>query len=377
MISKLKSTLALNLSNMRGWRTNRKIVVFESDDWGSIRMASKRSYNTLLRKGYPVNQCDYNRNDALESNEDLTRLMEVLDMVKDKNGNPAKITMNNIVANPIFDKIKQSGFSKYYFEPFTETLKRYENTDRVMGLYLEGLERNLFQMQFHGREHVNINRWLYKLKSGDQALLDAFEQNMFTLSRDGNTSGRRDNLDAFGMAYSEEFESMESIIESGLELFKDIWGFGSKSFIAPCYVWPKFIEQLLYNHKVQYIQGGRAQIIPLEGLELRFKKKYHYTGESNEWSMKYLVRNVQFEPVAFSSNKNTAVDLTMKDIHNAFLWNKPAIISTHRVNYIGRINPVNSDENLKLLEKLIKKIVKRYPNVEFMSTDQVGELIKN
>src|SRR5690606_21128331 len=123
--------------------------------------------------------------------------------------------------------------------------------------------------------------------------------------------------------------------------------------------------------------GGRAQIIPLEGLELRFKKKYHYTGESNEWSMKYLVRNVQFEPVAFSSNKNTAVDLTMKDIHNAFLWNKPAIISTHRVNYIGRINPVNSDENLKLLEKLIKKIVKRYPNVEFMSTDQVGELIKN
>lgn len=362
---------------MRGWRTNRKIVVFESDDWGSIRMSSKESYNKLLGKGYPIDKCVYNRNDALESNEDLIRLMDVLNTARDKNGNPAKVTMNNIIANPEYDKIRQSNFREYYFEPFTETLKRYNNTDKVMDLYREGLKKNLFQMQFHGREHVNVNRWLYKLQQNDQALLDAFDHNMFTLSKGNNTSGRRDNLDAFGLAYVKEFESMESIVKTGLLLFKQIWNFESKSFIAPCYVWPKFIEPLLKKYNVQYIQGGHVQIIPLEGVELKFKKAYHYTGQANDLGMNYLIRNVQFEPVVFEKNKESSVDLAMKEIENAFFWKKPAIISTHRVNYIGRINTKNSGYNLKLLKELLKRIVKKYPDVEFMSTDQLGELIKN
>lgn len=33
-------TVIKNFSNLPGWRTNRKIVVIESDDWGSIRMPS-------------------------------------------------------------------------------------------------------------------------------------------------------------------------------------------------------------------------------------------------------------------------------------------------------------------------------------------------
>ena len=30
-----------NLVNYNGWQTNRKIIVFESDDWGAIRTPSK------------------------------------------------------------------------------------------------------------------------------------------------------------------------------------------------------------------------------------------------------------------------------------------------------------------------------------------------
>ena len=33
-----------NLLSIPGWRTNRHIVVIESDDWGSIRMPSKEVY---------------------------------------------------------------------------------------------------------------------------------------------------------------------------------------------------------------------------------------------------------------------------------------------------------------------------------------------
>jgi glycosyltransferase involved in cell wall biosynthesis len=54
--------------NIPRWRTNRKIVVFESDDWGSIRMPSISVLQELRAFGIPVDKSPYCRFDALESN---------------------------------------------------------------------------------------------------------------------------------------------------------------------------------------------------------------------------------------------------------------------------------------------------------------------
>ena len=59
------------MANIPGWRTGRRIVVFESDDWGSIRMAWRAVYDLLLKRGYKVDRCTYNWQDALESNKDI------------------------------------------------------------------------------------------------------------------------------------------------------------------------------------------------------------------------------------------------------------------------------------------------------------------
>lgn len=372
MVQKIKS----NIINIPGWRTNRKIVVFESDDWGMIRMASKGAYRRLLKKGYPVDQCAYNSNDALESNEDLESLMEVLDSVKDKNGNPAKFTLNNIVANPDFQKIKESEFQNYFHELFTTTLRRYSDTERVIDLYREGRSRRLFQVQFHGREHVNINRWLEALKKSDRAFKDAFNENMFTVASGPGVSGRRDFLDSFGMAYASEKESMESIITSGAALFENIWGFRPKSFIAPCYVWTSDIEKALHQAGVRYIQGTHIQRVPEDTLELKIKRQYHFQGQKNRLGMRYLIRNAFFEPTE-SKNGDREINNTLHQISIAFKWNKPAIISSHRVNFIGRINPKNRDDNLKLLSQLLNSIIKTYPDAEFMSSDDLGTLMDN
>ena len=45
-----KNSLARHYVNFRGWNTKSKIVVIESDDWGSIRTPSKEIYNHLLKK---------------------------------------------------------------------------------------------------------------------------------------------------------------------------------------------------------------------------------------------------------------------------------------------------------------------------------------
>lgn len=368
--------LKRNLINILGWTTNLKIIVFESDDWGMIRMASRDSFNRLLAKGYPVDRCVYNRNDALETNEDLLFLMEILDMFKDRRGNPAKFTLNNVVGNPNFNKIKESKFEEYFYEPFTETLKRYDNSHHVMDLYSEGKENNLFQLQFHGREHVNVNRWIGALQRKDKIFLDAFKEGMFTVASGNSTSGRRDYLDAFGNAYGNEIESMQSIIQSGTNLFEDIWGFKSESFIAPCYIWSKEIEPILAKCGIKYIQGIHIQSEPKIGLTLESKKVFHYQGQKGSNNIRYLVRNVHFEPVEKYSVKET-LDATMRQIENSFLWHKPAIIGSHRANYIGSINPENRSRNLKALKQLIRTILLKYPEVVFMSSDQLGQLMEN
>jgi len=46
--------LIKNASNIPGWRTNRRIVVIESDDWGSIRMPSNDTHAKLVSQGLPL-----------------------------------------------------------------------------------------------------------------------------------------------------------------------------------------------------------------------------------------------------------------------------------------------------------------------------------
>ena len=72
MLKKIKRKVAQNLGNLRGWSTNRKTIIIESDDWGSIRMSSKDNLSKLVDYGVRVQKCHYVQNDALASEEDLS-----------------------------------------------------------------------------------------------------------------------------------------------------------------------------------------------------------------------------------------------------------------------------------------------------------------
>ena len=110
-----------NISNIPGWSSKRKIIVIESDDWGSIRMSSEESFHKLKQAGIRVHKNHYNTNDALESNKDMEMLMDVLLNHKDASGRNPVITSLNIVANPDFQKIYENQFTRYEYESFTKT----------------------------------------------------------------------------------------------------------------------------------------------------------------------------------------------------------------------------------------------------------------
>ena len=82
---------------------------------------------------------------------------------------------------------------------------------------------------------------------------------------------------------------------------------------------------------------------------------------------------MKFEP--FEDARHDWVGQAIGQIREAFFFNTPAIVSTHRVNYVGGLDVANRDRNLALLDKLLLEIQKRWPDVEYMSSDELLALI--
>lgn len=373
-MTKLLRKIRRNLLNIPGWQTNRKIVVFESDDWGSIRMSSKKNLLRLCDSGIEIQKCHYVQNDALASEEDLNRLFDLISSYKGLHGESPIITANVIVTNPDFEKIKADDFTKYHYEIFTETLSKYPNHKNSFKLWKEAMNDDLFHPQFHGREHLQVKRWMNFLKNPKSETRKAFESGIFGLSTTVTKEMRKSYMASYDW---DDMVSRDFILESisdGLSLFKSLFGFESMSSIAPNYIWHYNVEQVLREHGVRYIQGSTVQKAPIINKN-KFKKYRHYIGQKNDLGQRYLVRNCTFEP---SSNPNLDwVDRCIQSIKTAFRWNKPAIIEIHRVNFIGFINPGNRDKSLKEFDKLLKKIVQVWPEVEFMTSDQLGQIIED
>jgi len=179
MLVNLESVKSI-LFNLPGWHTKRKLVVFESDDWGSIRIPTRMEYNHFKKLGFPVSVSPYCL-DSLESNADITSLLEVLGTFKSKSSKKPIFTINNIVANPDFVKIRENNFEKYYFEPFTKTYERYPDHDKSYRYIQQGIHDDLLKPQLHGREHINTERWIRLLREGNPQMLDFFDRFMYGL----------------------------------------------------------------------------------------------------------------------------------------------------------------------------------------------------
>lgn len=372
---KFHKKLFNHLINIPGWRTNRKIVVIESDDWGSIRMPSKDAYAKFLNAGIRVDNDPYCRYDALESADDLTALFETLNSVKDKNGNPAILTANTIMTNPDFQKIEESDFTEYHFEHFAETLKRYYPNENVESVLFQGISDKVFKPQFHGREHLNVKKWMLALQNNEKATRFAFNLNTFGLTNATSSSVVTNYMGAFDSCLPEDIEYYKSSIIQGLDLFQKYFGYRSLSFIAPTYTWSSQIESTLKENGIDYLQGLVSQRIPLNGGGRFSYKKGNFQGAKSKNGQFYLMRNCYFEPTHFR-DKYDVVDDCLNRIKIAFKWHKAAVIGTHRLNFVGSIDELNRVNNQKLFSQLLCEIVKRWPDVEFMSSDQLGNLVK-
>ncbi|MGL2964116.1 polysaccharide (de)acetylase [Flavobacterium sp. RSB2_4_14] len=364
-----KTYIAKNYVNFRGWSTKRKIVVIESDDWGSIRMPSKKVYDALEAQGIPVGKSYFTKYDSLESQEDLEQLFAVLRSFTDKNGNYPSITANAVVANPNFEAIRDSNFSSYHYEKIEETYLRYYGNTNVFDTWKEGIAGRLLYPQFHGREHIGVWEWMNAIRSGETQEQQGFEhQAILGLGNRKSATRQKDYTAAFDYVTDEEKLSLLPILEDGLQLFEQTFGFKSKSFIAPSAIRGDYLDECLFKNGVSYHQLGQ-QLEPNGKGGLHLKDRFW--GDKNEFGQLYWRRNATFEP---SRNPDFDwVNSCMKEMAIAFRWGKPAVINSHRVNFMGSLSEENRRNSLYLLDLLLKSMLQKWPDIEFLSSDELGD----
>ena len=353
----------VNLALLPGWRTKTKYLVIMADDYGAIRMPSQAKIRSSLRAKLSVPENRFNKYDTLESNTDLELLFETLDGNSDRLGNPAVMTPLALVANPDFDKIAADNFQRYHHEPVEATVQRYCDHDRVTAMWTEGRNRGLFVPEFHGREHLNVMRWMRALRGGNRVSLTSFAHGVACLDTDTDLSTGRTVLKAFDLDRPEDVIAQRDIVREGLDLFEKRHGKRAVFFTPPNALYNHALDGPLAEGGIKFINVAKLDREPLG--HGRYRWRPHYLGQVNRAGLRYIIRTAVFEPSL--GGGTDWVNRCLADISFAFNCNKPAIISTHRVSFSGSIDAKNRGHGLRQLDLLLRATLKHWPDVEFVS----------
>ena len=365
-----------HLKNFPGYRTNRHLVVFLVDDYGNVRLDSAGARSKMAAVGLNVTS-RFDTFDSLETREDREILFETLSSVRDAHGHHAVFTPFAVTRNIDFERMADEGYEVGHFETLPVTFGKleiiqpaaYEGAWRI---WQEGIEKGLLSPQFHGREHLNLKIFNEKLVAKDPSLLVSLKNRSFA-----GISGTKYSTISYTAAFDfwdfSETREFASIISEGLNDFRQIFGRNAVHFNAPGASCHHVVNQWLKTEGVRYLDT------PWINREHQGKGKYkrslNSTGHRTPEGLIRMIRNVVFEPGDGSGRD--WVSFTMRQIDAAFRMRKPAIISSHRVNFCGHIDPANRVNGIGSLRSLLKAIVKRYPDVEFLSSAELGALIEN
>lgn len=369
-----KSRLIRNAVNIPGWSTNRKILVIESDDWGSERVRSNGDTEALTRAGFDLSDTSFYRYDGLETDNDVQGLLDVLSKYRDYNGKHPVFTLACNVANPDYDKIRAAKFEEYHYIPSIEACSTDPLRSNVFALHKEGISQGLLYPVFHGREHLNVQRWLRMLQANDPSVSTLFQHRSCNYIFGIKKQFLGELPAAFDLEFKSDLNYQREVIADGLELFNQTWGYYSRYFIMPNGPINNQLEEDTHAKGVHFLLGERRQNEPLG--DGQYKKHLRWIGNRNQYGQFYLTRNGFLEPAVIESNLcSDCLDKALLAVERAFRWHKPAIISSHRINYIGFLSPKVRDKGLKTLDAFLAAVLKRWHDVEFMDSVQLGNLI--
>ena len=353
-----------------------KAIVFESDDWGLCSYTPSSEKYGRLSNQFPAD-LRLNAEDSLETTQALDNLFTVLKRFSGGDNCPAVFQPNYILSNPDYAAIAMAKvFSAIPITQFPEPWGSPGLLDKIK----QGIREGVWYPEFHGYTHYNVNLWMDAIRRNDPGAHRSLQEKSVAFWAAAHRAefaiprAYYDSISEFGSRGTSH--QQENAISKGLAVFEKTFGRPATSFIAPAYCWQQRTESILLCKGISVIQAKDRQHQPDSLLSsirrkiCRAKPKKWCMGETNNKSnLRYLVRNVDFEPY----QPDKTYEPTFTNILDAWKRGEPAIVSTHRVNYAG-VNSERVKNNLHQLAMLLDTIGKACPEAVYLTDCEIGQL---
>ena len=131
----IKQRLGDKYWNFCSVKSNEKLLVIESDDWGSLRTESQNIRKRLNETSVNYNKDPYIQYDGLANSEDLQAMFEMFSKIKSEEGLSPLLTANFCMSNPDFDKIRAKNYQEFFFERFDQSILKNKEGSKVLKLW--------------------------------------------------------------------------------------------------------------------------------------------------------------------------------------------------------------------------------------------------
>lgn len=328
-----------------------KIIIIESDDWGLERASSAETLEWMRRK-FGSDKFSRWSLDSIETAEDMIYLFDLLENYRSKFQFPPVITANFITHN--FDYSENSSLC---FRSINSQKGDNSEVAERKKLYKTAVERNYIFPQLHGYSHYNITEAgkYFETEEGREAFDRKFLAARSTI---------KSNLSFLQGEMSIKNGGHIRLKEASDE-FAKFFGFRSVSFIPPTFIFEKSMLRTVSDCSIRLIQSANRLT---DSSKTKHRFPYFNKGKGFFWS----VRNARLDP---HPEYKFYHEQCLKSIEAAFKYKIPAVIDFHRVNIAGSFNPAYRDTTLTELKKLLDGIYKNWPDVKFMHTAELNNLI--
>ena len=324
----------------RLWREpvlRRPVVILESDDWGP---------------------------GPEQHAESLRRLADLLVRFRDSRGRHPTMTLAVALAVPDTEHMHAHGTSGY--ARVSLSAPRFS---AIVDAMRAGVMQGVYALQLHGMEHF----WppaLMAAAASDAGIGWWLTQQGVPMTEDLPSHLQSRWVDASVLPSRPlSGEEIRDAAREEVRLFTEVFGNVPEVVVPPTFVWDDRVEHAWAAHGARIVvtPGRRYESRDAAGRPSGAKGRI-LNGERGRGGMRYLVRDIYFEPALGHTADRSASQIAAKAA-----LRRPSLVEVHRLNFVR--GPSDTGKSLTELEKLLQLVLARLPHARFMSTAELAHAI--